>query len=166
MALCTHCGRRVPDNSSTCAGCGSPVSESAEVSEYGRVEDLAQSGQQIEAVKAFREQTGASLGEAKEAVEEWLRTGTWPERGSGNLAQLAPDVQRLAREGHKIEAIKAHREQTGASLAEAKQAVEGWMKAQGLATAGGRGCATSVLSILVGAVVLLSVEIGVIVLTR
>jgi len=35
-----------------------------------------------------------------------------------------PDVQELVRRGKKIEAIKLYREQTGAGLAAAKEAVE------------------------------------------
>lgn len=37
---------------------------------------------------------------------------------------LSLEVQRLAREGQKIEAIRLHREQTGVSLRDAKEAVE------------------------------------------
>lgn len=37
---------------------------------------------------------------------------------------LSQEVQRLARQGQKIEAIRLHREQTGISLREAKEAVE------------------------------------------
>lgn len=40
---------------------------------------------------------------------------------------LSPAVQELARSGKKIEAIKAHRKETGVGLAEAKEAVEGFL---------------------------------------
>lgn len=42
---------------------------------------------------------------------------------------LSPEVQELARHpGRKIEAIKLHREQTGAGLKEAKDAVESFIE--------------------------------------
>lgn len=37
---------------------------------------------------------------------------------------ISDEVTRLARQGHKIEAIRAYREATGAGLAAAKEAVE------------------------------------------
>jgi hypothetical protein len=41
---------------------------------------------------------------------------------------LSERVKELARDpSHKIEAIKLHRQETGASLAEAKEAVEDWI---------------------------------------
>jgi ribosomal protein L7/L12 len=49
--------------------------------------------------------------------------GTDPETATG----LSAEVRRLAGEGKKIEAIKVHREQTGAGLKDAKDAVEAYM---------------------------------------
>jgi hypothetical protein len=43
--------------------------------------------------------------------------------GSG----LSPEVRRLADAGQKLQAIKVHRDETGAGLAEAKQAVETYL---------------------------------------
>lgn len=43
------------------------------VSLSDRVKELARQGRKIEAIKAYREETGKGLAEAKEAVEEWLR---------------------------------------------------------------------------------------------
>jgi ribosomal protein L7/L12 len=45
------------------------------------------------------------------------------EHGSGT--SVPPEVEQLAREGKKIEAIKLMRESSGMGLAEAKDAVEG-----------------------------------------
>jgi hypothetical protein len=42
-------------------------------------------------------------------------------------AGLSPEAKQLADEGKKIEAIKAHREQTGLGLKDAKDDVEGYM---------------------------------------
>ena len=41
---------------------------------------------------------------------------------------LAEEVRRLADDGRKIEAIKAHRELTGAGLRDAKDAVEAYLR--------------------------------------
>ena len=43
-------------------------------------------------------------------------------------AKLSDEVQQLARDNHKIEALKLHREQTGLGLAEAKSDVEDFIK--------------------------------------
>lgn len=43
------------------------------------------------------------------------------------FANLLPEVCKLADEGKKIEAIKIHRQFTGASLADAKSTVEAYM---------------------------------------
>lgn len=49
--------------------------------------------------------------------------------GSGDKLALSQEVQNLARcPDRKIEAIKLHREQTGAGLADAKEAVENYMR--------------------------------------
>ena len=39
-----------------------------------RVIELALSGQKIQAIKAYREETGAGLADAKNAVEDWARS--------------------------------------------------------------------------------------------
>lgn len=44
--------------------------------------------------------------------------------GDPHASAPAPDVELLVREGRVIDAIKLYREQTGVSLAEAKQAVD------------------------------------------
>lgn len=45
-------------------------------------------------------------------------------------SDLDAETRRLADEGRKIEAIKAHRERTGAGLAAAKDAVEAYLRGQ------------------------------------
>lgn len=42
-------------------------------------------------------------------------------------ASLPAEARRLADDGRKIEAIKAYREQTGAGLREAKEAIEAYL---------------------------------------
>lgn len=44
------------------------------------------------------------------------------------VSGLSPEVCRLADGNQKIEAIKLHRQQTGAGLKESKDAIEGYLK--------------------------------------
>ena len=46
--------------------------------------------------------------------------------------RLVDEAQRLADQGRKIEAIKAHREATGAGLSETKKLVDAYMREIGL----------------------------------
>jgi ribosomal protein L7/L12 len=83
-------------------------------------------GRKIEAIKLYRDATGAGLAEAKEAVE-LIEAGKPPKADSNaslgdDLALLA--VSDLVAEGRKIEAIKRYREVTGLGLKEAKDAVD------------------------------------------
>jgi ribosomal protein L7/L12 len=110
-----------------------------------RVQEIARNpDQKIAAIKAYREETGLGLKEAKDAVEAWQASGAaghlqdasspqpqpaW--RAPGALPPLSENVKRIARDPsgriEKIMAIKAYREETGAGLAEAKNAVEAWL---------------------------------------
>jgi ribosomal protein L7/L12 len=78
----------------------------------------------IERIREYRKRTGVGLKEALLAIEA-------QDRGQPSLeptqsAELASnsDLLELIHEGRVIEAIKSYREQTGASLAEAKQAID------------------------------------------
>ncbi|HLG76528.1 MAG TPA: ribosomal protein L7/L12 [Ktedonobacteraceae bacterium] len=90
------------------------------------VANLLERRQKLQAIKLYRESTGVGLKEAKEAVEAIERTMGGPRNGvEGGLVD--PDeLQRLILAGKKIEAIKYYREQTGAGLREAKDAVD-WL---------------------------------------
>jgi DNA-binding transcriptional MerR regulator len=78
----------------------------------------------IERIRAYRERHGVTLKEAKCAIDAQDR-GQAPPLPSPSL-HLPPsaEVVELARAGQLIAAIKLHREQTGASLKDAKEAVE------------------------------------------
>lgn len=113
-----------------------------------RVRDLAATGNKIEAIKAYRDATGADLRTAKEAVEgmmpampvpaaEPARNGwdnpspvtqpDYPGFGpSGLNHSLSPEVRQLVRDKQKIQAIKLLREQTGWGLKEAKDRVDAY----------------------------------------
>lgn len=100
---------------------------------------LLQSGQKIKAIKMYREDTGASLADAKAAVERMELSGAaypaesqqWnggsqeyvSESNTGGSG-LSADVELLVMQGRKIEAIKLYRQQTGLGLREAKEAID------------------------------------------
>jgi ribosomal protein L7/L12/DNA-directed RNA polymerase subunit RPC12/RpoP len=99
---------------------------------------LMREGNKIEAIKVYRQVTGSGLKEAKDAVESFESGGVLafdPTRAafsaeadseaSRSLAQS--EIERLARSGNTIEAIKLYREATDASLKEAKGAVEAFV---------------------------------------
>lgn len=72
MITCPHCDRANPPENRLCAGCGAALATEIQPSTAdveARVRQLLADGRKIEAVKIYRELTGASLAEAKEAVE-------------------------------------------------------------------------------------------------
>lgn len=94
-----------------------------------RVEALVGRGDRAGAIRAYREGSGASQGEAVaaiDAIEARLR-GQAPQVPEW----LRPVVAEL-RGGNKIAAIKAYRQATGVGLAEAKATVEGLARQLGL----------------------------------
>ncbi len=91
------------------------------------IQALLRQGQKIVAIKVYREVFGVSLAEARNKVEILdggtpLQFSEPPPPPIGAL-QLS-EVQALAEAGRKIDAIRSYRELTGASLADAKSAVE------------------------------------------
>lgn len=82
-------------------------------------------GNRIEAIKIYREATGAGLAEAKEAVE--LIAAGKPPRADGAATPDQMSLQRIKAEisaGNPIEAIRLYRAATGLGLKESKDAVE------------------------------------------
>jgi len=88
---------------------------------------LLRDKQKIQAVKLYRDETKASLKEAKLAVEmmqdEMLVARHEARLSKGSPANLE-EVQHFLQMGNKIQAIKAYRKSTGAGLREAKEAVD------------------------------------------
>ena len=88
---------------------------------------LQREKQKIQAVKLYREETKASLKEAKLAVEmtqdEMLVTTYEARLAKLNSANME-EVQCLLQTGHRLNAIKLYRKSTGAGLKEAKEAVD------------------------------------------
>jgi ribosomal protein L7/L12 len=134
-------------------GTARPVSRPRDGSLPGlsqRVKDIARDpNHKIAAIKAYREETGLGLKEAKDAIEAWLATGEsrlgapaapTPAHGVAALPPLSQRVKDIAKDyGGKISAIKAYREETGAGLKDAKDAVEAWRASQGLEESYRRG---------------------------
>jgi ribosomal protein L7/L12 len=92
-----------------------------------KIHQLLHDKQLIQAVYVYREATGASLAEAREAVEEMARNeSTKPPSGVRNYDDpvLEGKIKSLLSKGKKIEAVQIYRAEYGTSLNEAKQAVE------------------------------------------
>src|SRR5207302_9114522 len=103
-----------------------------------RVRSLLAEGRKIEAIRAYRESTGAGLKEAKDVVDALEQGGPF---GGRDDAAVDPDSEllELLGRGQKIQAIKVYRERTRAGLKEAKEAVEALARSRGLAPKGA-GC--------------------------
>ena len=135
MRICSSCSHENPDDVERCRECGTLLDAPDPVE--ADIQFLLKAGRKIEAIKLYRERTGAGLKEAKEAVEAI-------DEGRGRVKRgpdPSPDILSLLREGQKIEAIKLYREQTGAGLKEAENAVESIGEKHGLLKAAQKsGC--------------------------
>jgi large subunit ribosomal protein L7/L12 len=162
MIRCPFCDHQNPTGATRCAKCQAELFTSAEddvdptgpqpQSLDGRVLALVTDGRKIEAIKLYRDITGAGLKEAKDAVEALERDGSLPAARKESAGADA-DVLDLLRADQKIRAIKLYRDKTGVGLAEAKNAVEALARANGLPGGEPSGCggpALLALVILVG----------------
>jgi ribosomal protein L7/L12 len=107
---------------------------------------LAQGGK-IEAIKRYREQTGAGLAAAKEAVEALAQGESLPTEEPMD-ASTETEIVSLLKQGQKLQAVKLYRECTGVGLKEAKDAIELMAEKHGLSVATGGGCLGAVILIL------------------
>ena len=92
-----------------------------------KIHQLLHDKQILMAIKLYREATGASLAEAKRAVEEMAFVEvTKPPSGvrSFDNPVLDSKIRSMLAKGKKIDAIKIYREEYGIGLNEAKTAVE------------------------------------------
>lgn len=83
--------------------------------------------QLIHAIKLYRDATGASLAEAKAAVEEMAYgESIKPPSGTRDLDNpiLNGRLKSLLSKGRKVDAVKIYREEYGVGLKEAKDAVD------------------------------------------
>ncbi len=156
MPVCSNCGHPNPDGAERCENCnawlsqedGSASRQDVDENLEERVRALLDKGQKIAAVKVYRDATNAGLAEAKAAVEAIERGARSGATASGGLDD---EVLSLLRRGQKIGAIKLYREQTGAGLKEAKDAVEALARQHGIqATGAGCGGATALLLLAAG----------------
>ncbi|HEV7998963.1 MAG TPA: ribosomal protein L7/L12 [Planctomycetaceae bacterium] len=170
MIRCPFCDHKNPPGAARCAECqaelfASPAdvdsTDTQPQSLDGRVLALVTDGRKIEAIKLYRDLTGAGLREAKEAVEALERDGSAPAPRSASAPRQEScgadaDVLDLLGAEQKIRAIKLYRDKTGVGLAEAKNAVEALARANGLPggepSAGCGGAALLAMMILVGVI--------------
>lgn len=93
-----------------------------------QIRELIAREQKIAAIKLYREATGASLKDAKEAVEamEMRASVNFPVSTQGSVQDSSLDnrIKRLLAERKKIEAVKVYREAYNCGLKEAKEAVD------------------------------------------
>ncbi|HJR81531.1 MAG TPA: hypothetical protein VJ821_15775 [Anaerolineales bacterium] len=92
-----------------------------------KIHDFIHAKQMIQAIRFYREVTGAGLAEAKEAVEEMAVVElTRPPSGTRSYDNPVLDskIRSLLARRKKIEAVKIYREEYGIGLKEAKDAVD------------------------------------------
>jgi ribosomal protein L7/L12 len=113
---------------------GVPTSQPEGVDEPFQSElvSLLGQGKKVQAIKLYRERTGAGLKEAKDAVEAVQRGQVSALTGLDDA--IVRELVGLLQQGQNIEAIKLYRERTGAGLKDAKEAVEALAARRGLLT--------------------------------
>jgi ribosomal protein L7/L12 len=93
--------------------------------QYQSIITTSRSGNLIEAIRLYRQYTGAGLAEAKAAVEQLMAENVVSSVAEPGLTNdQLQSVLAALREKGKIQAIKLYRDYTGADLADAKSAVE------------------------------------------
>lgn len=157
MPSCPLCGKSYEGEWAYCPECrtGQAQEGAAEKDAAAQVDalelevlELLVAGEKLAAIKLYRERTGASLAEAKRAVEN-IESPPKPVD-----SDLEARVVALLRQKSKIAAIKLYREQTHCGLKEAKDAVEEMQRKHGIA--GTVGCAGVLLVAIVGGAALLA----------
>jgi ribosomal protein L7/L12 len=92
-----------------------------------QIHEFIHNQQLLHAIKQYREATGASLAEAKDAVEKMAR-GEAVKPPSGVMDYdnpiLEARIKSLLAKRQKIEAVKIYREEYGVGLKQAKDAVD------------------------------------------
>jgi len=151
---CPFCEKSISPDTTECPHCHAPIAgtqppPSGDLDQ--RVRELLDQRQKIAAIKLYREETGAGLLEAKNAVEALASGSPLPGQDRPIESDLEADILRLLKQGEKISAIKLYREQTGCGLKDAKDAVEALGEKHGIASqrSGGEGgCMGIVLVVL------------------
>src|SRR5579863_5313437 len=148
MPQCTHCQETVTADAERCPHCGGFLADASQLnaeSLESAIRLLLSQGEKIKAIKLYREQTGAGLAAAKNAVELIEKGERFPDSQAASYAgadtdDLETQVLELMELGQKIPAIKLYRERTGAGLKEAKDAVEDLAARHGIVATMKTGC--------------------------
>jgi ribosomal protein L7/L12 len=101
------------------------------------IRQYAHAGQMIRAIKIYREDTGASLADARAAVERIAASSGGDQQSFSSFQEssvasaanvntdaLEAEIEAMLIQGSKIHAIKLYREHTGVGLTQAKDAVD------------------------------------------
>lgn len=115
-----------------------------------KIEALLISGKKLAAVKRYREATGASLAESKQAVESMQATIAPAQPTPMTDSNLNSQVVSLLHQGERIKAVKLYKSQAGVRLKEAKQAVDRIGEQHGIPVTSGSGCLGVILLVIVG----------------
>jgi ribosomal protein L7/L12/ribosomal protein L40E len=157
MPICPFCEQDNPADADRCGKCGAALTTIEEARDDERanagsatdgaigpagqdrpidkvVGELLGSGRKMEAIKLYRDRTGAGLAEAKEAVEAIERGDEIPPAKTAGSAvdPFTPPLEQLLRDDKKIAVIKLYRERTGKGLKESKDAVEEFARQRGI----------------------------------
>ena len=133
-------------------GDAAPAANSASSGTEGDVLSMLQQGRRIDAIRMYREQTGATFPEAANAVDLLERVEKSPAArkpmASADVASdLKADLWALLQNGQKIEAVRLYRERTGGTLRKAGEAIEALAREHGVSAKA--GCLGMLLSWLV-----------------
>jgi ribosomal protein L7/L12 len=120
------------------------------------IRSLLEGGRKIDAIRRYREETGADLKQAKDAVEA-IERGEAAPTVEPPSEEFEREILQLMESGQKIEAIKLYRQQTGRDLKAAKDAVEALAARHHVCVPQGRGCLGVVL---VAAAVVVAILLG------
>ena len=149
MPKCRVCNYDVHPSIGQCPHCGAPMDRpNADLEQ--QVWSLLDQGQKLEAVKLYKGQSGASLREAKQAVEA-MQAGADPPSPPHTGSDLEAELLRMLGRGDKLEAIKLYKDQRGVALLEAKQTVASLAARHGLVTQRA-GCLGMVVAVVMAAV--------------
>jgi ribosomal protein L7/L12 len=154
MPTCTFCNQSISAKSTKCPKCGAALFEDRAAPSAGRassgtdgdVVSMLEQGRKGDAVRIYREQTGAGLRAANDAIDAIQRVEETPTArtyvaSSSVDADLKADLWALMQNGQKTEAIRLYRERTGCSLRTASEIVEGVSQEHGVVPGGARaGC--------------------------
>lgn len=152
MPQCPHCQEPVAADAQRCPQCRAWFADAKQSDDEveNSIRSLLNEGKKIEAIKLYRQHSGAGLAEAKDAVELIERGEPLPD-STPVTDDLEEQILELMAAGQKIAAIKLHRERTHVGLKEAKDAVEALASRHGITVPSKSGCLAVLLVLVFGA---------------